>query len=103
MVGLNLWPTPVSKDGTLNMAFAVPTVNGREATDLDVGLYNITGRRVATLARGPVDATGGVATITWAMGSGSSGPEPCARDLLACAPSPTLPTCMRSRKVVVTR
>ena len=102
MVGLNLWPTPVSKDGTLNMAFAVPTVNGREATDLDVGLYNVAGRRVATLARGPVDATGGVATITWAMGSGSSGQKlaPGIYFVRAVAPSAGF---RAERKVVVTR
>lgn len=38
---------------------------GFPATDLDVGLFDLSGRRVATLARGPRAAADGAITLRW--------------------------------------
>jgi hypothetical protein len=100
IAGLKLWPSPVAAGGALAVAFAVPTVGGREATDLDVGLYDVSGRRVATLARGPVEAEAGVATVVWEVrgAGGRSGLAPGVYFVRAVAPSAGF---RAERKVVV--
>jgi hypothetical protein len=61
----------VAIGGDLAVAFAAPLgALGLPVSDLDVGIYSVLGRRVATLARGQVRAEDGVVRLSWRVGAG---------------------------------
>jgi hypothetical protein len=69
--GIRAWPSPVAIGGDLAVAFAAPLgALGLPVSDLDVGIYSVLGRRVATLARGQVRAEDGVVRLSWRVGAG---------------------------------
>jgi len=55
VTGLHAWPSPLPARGELQIQCAMPP-----ATDLDMGLFDIAGRRVATLA-----SSGGPVSLSW--------------------------------------
>ncbi len=65
VTGLQAWPSPLPAGGELQVRFAVPAAAGFPATDLDVGLFDLAGRRVATLAHGPRASSSGVVSLRW--------------------------------------
>ena len=72
VTGLQAWPMPLPAGSELQVRFMAPqAAPGYPATDLEVGLYDLAGRRVATLARGP-QATG-VVSLRWSP-RGAAGP-----------------------------
>ncbi len=74
VTGLQAWPSPLPAGGELQVRFGVPlAAPGYPATDLDVGLFDLAGRRVATLARGLQVTSTGVASLRWNP-RGSAGP-----------------------------
>jgi hypothetical protein len=69
LAGLRVWPSPASRRGALTVAFGAPTVApGITATDLDVGVFDVGGRRVATLASGYVAPRAGLIRLEWPLG-----------------------------------
>ncbi len=74
--GLSVWPSPLAARTALHVVFVAPLVApGVTATDLDVGLFDVHGRRIATLARGYVAPAGGAIALTWdAREAGASVP-----------------------------
>ena len=64
--GLRVWPTPVGAGQWLRVELAAPlAAPGFPASDLDVTIFDLQGRRMATLARGPVAARNGVIELEW--------------------------------------
>ena len=64
--GLRAWPSPVRSSGTLEVQFANPLgTAGLPASDLDVAVFDLQGRRVATLANGQLVAESGIISIIW--------------------------------------
>ncbi len=100
IVGLHVWPSPLRNGSPLNVAFVAPLAgSGYLATDLDVGLFDIHGRRVATLAHGPVAPRTGVVSLTWSFAAkGGDGLAPGIYFVRAAAPSAGY---QDERKVVV--
>jgi hypothetical protein len=74
MVGLHAWPSPFSGDGVLHIAFAAPGVEGSGVPpDLDLGLFDVLGRRVATLATGSAKREGDAVHLEWDSGAVRTG------------------------------
>jgi hypothetical protein len=66
LAGLRVWPTPAAAGSPIRVAFAAPrSALGFPASDLDVGVFDVAGRRLATLARGAVAATDGRIELAW--------------------------------------
>ena len=64
--GLRAWPSPVRTTGVLQIQFANPLgAAGLPASDLDVAVFDLSGRRIADLASGQLVAEGGILSITW--------------------------------------
>ncbi len=64
--GLVVWPVPAHGGEPVRLAFVAPTdAAGRAPADLDVTIYDITGRRVATLAAGPLATVVGRVSLAW--------------------------------------
>jgi hypothetical protein len=67
--GLRAWPTPLAYDGTLHVQLAAPLGSaGLPATDLEVALYDVRGRRVAVLFRGQPSIAAGLVSLEWKAG-----------------------------------
>jgi hypothetical protein len=65
-VGLRAWPSPVRSSGSLEIQFVNPLgAAGLPASDLDVAVFDLRGRRVAVLANGQLVAERGIISITW--------------------------------------
>jgi hypothetical protein len=98
LAGLRAWPSPVSSRGVVTVAFAAPSAApGVAATDLDVGVFDVGGRRVATLASGYVRPEAGIVRLEW-RASDRGGARPGLYFVRATAPSARL---RLERKVVV--
>jgi hypothetical protein len=64
--GLRAWPSPLRRGDALNVSFAEPVAASPSAAgDLDVSVFDVNGRRVASLARGRVAARDGIVTLRW--------------------------------------
>jgi hypothetical protein len=75
LVGIQVIPSPVSGHGQTRIRFAAPmAAPGLAATDLDVGVFDVTGRRVATLARGAAEAKAGTVSLEWRPSSHGAHP-----------------------------
>ena len=98
LAALRAWPSPASGRGVMTVAFGAPWVApGIAATDLDVGVFDIAGRRVATLASGYVRPKAGLVRLEWRPGSQAA--HPGLYFVRAVAPSAGL---RMERKVVMT-
>jgi hypothetical protein len=62
-LGLAAWPSPFSGNGALQVAFRLP--EGALPPDLEIGLFNVVGRRVATIPTNLSVGRDGVAHLTW--------------------------------------
>jgi len=97
--GLRISPSPVSARGSTTIAFAAPqAAPGIAATDLDVGVFDIGGRRVANLAHGYTKPEAGALKLTWNPAGRGSPVAPGIYFVRATAPSAGL---RLERKVVV--
>jgi len=65
IAGMRVWPSPLGAGAALRVAFATPQGSGPQSPVIEVSLFDLTGRRVAALARGPVDASTTNTVITW--------------------------------------
>jgi hypothetical protein len=66
LAALRAWPSPVARHGTVSVSFGAPLVApGVVATDLDVGVFDVVGRRVATLANGYAQPKAGLVKLAW--------------------------------------
>jgi len=64
--GLGVWPTPLGAGALLHVVFAAPLeAGGKVARDLEVAVYDVVGRRVATLARGGARVVIGEVELQW--------------------------------------
>ena len=69
--GVRVWPAPVSGSG-ISAQFAPPLdASGSRSVALEAAVFDGQGRRVATLANGPLTAVSGVVTIDWDGRSGA--------------------------------
>jgi hypothetical protein len=71
ITGLKAWPSPLTRGATLTVAFAAPVgAAGTPVSDLDVGVFDVHGRRVATLAHGQLALpAGGAHRLSWTGGA----------------------------------
>ncbi|HEY3216705.1 MAG TPA: FG-GAP-like repeat-containing protein [Candidatus Eisenbacteria bacterium] len=101
LAGLRTWPSPVSGRSALTVSLGAPWVApGVAATDLDVGVFDLGGRRVATLASGYVQPKSGLVHFEWRLADRSGNAvHPGLYFVRAAAPSAYL---RMERKVVVT-
>ena len=66
IMGLRAWPSPVRRGQPLRVAFATPVgARDQSANQFDVAVFDARGRRIATLARGPVASSGGMVSLEW--------------------------------------
>jgi hypothetical protein len=66
VTGMLAFPSPAPRNGVVSVAFAAPmAAPGVAATDLDVGVFDVGGRRVATLAGGYVRPVVGLVQLEW--------------------------------------
>jgi len=72
--GLAVWPSPWRAAAPLAIEFDLPpeVVSGSSSADLEIGLHDLMGRRVATIAHGVLPATLGRVSLGW-DGSGVEG------------------------------
>jgi len=63
--GLRVWPQPGGRDGLVHVAFAAPLAHGEVATDLDVAVFDVRGRRVVVLLAGRPTVTNGAVHLGW--------------------------------------
>jgi hypothetical protein len=64
--GLRVWPMPARAGSALHISWFAPLGSlGLPASDLDVSVYDVTGRRVATLARGQLASEAGLIQVDW--------------------------------------
>jgi len=62
-LGLTAWPSPFSGNGVLHVAFGLP--DGALPPDLELGLFDVLGRRVATIPTDLSVGRDGVAHLAW--------------------------------------
>ncbi len=62
-LGLAVWPSPFSGNGVLRVAFGLP--DGALPPDLELGLFDVLGRRVATIPSDLSVGRDGVAHLAW--------------------------------------
>ncbi len=66
---LAAWPTPLVAGDALRVRLAAPlAANGFPASDLEVGLYDLAGRRIARFAGSAVAPLGGAVNLEWRGG-----------------------------------
>ena len=63
---VRIWPSPARPGAVLRVSFAATHGTAGLPADLDVGVYDLAGRRIATMENGPIDATG-AATFEWKL------------------------------------
>jgi FG-GAP repeat/FG-GAP-like repeat len=73
---LSAWPVPLASGRALHIEMAAPlAAPGFAATDLDIAIFDLAGRRVTTIAHGPQEARNGMIELEWrpdraALGAG---------------------------------
>ncbi len=72
--GITAWPVPLEEHGTLSLTIVLPAdAAGFTPPDLDVGVFDLQGRRVADLLAGARPTTVGLLDLRWdARGAGGS-------------------------------
>ena len=99
--GIRAWPTPARWDAAVQVAFTVPLApNGKPAGDLDVSVYDLAGRRVATLAHGSARPAGTRVALEWRPSRSEHASEAGVYFIRATAPSAGLD---ERRRIVVLR
>ncbi len=98
-VGLHVWPSPFNGTGSMHLALAL--ANGEVPYDLDLGLFDVTGRQVLTIPTDLSVGRDGVGHIVWDGGEVRRGQiAPGVYFLRASAPSIGM---LIQRKLVVMR
>jgi hypothetical protein len=99
--GLRIGPSPIQIGDELAVAFGVPLGSlGLPASDLDVALYDVKGRRVATLGQGQMGGNAGLIELRWRVNSERARLAPGVYFVRASAPSAKFAA---ERKLVITR
>ena len=60
--GLRIWPSPLRPGAVLHVALGAPAAS---ASDLDLAVFDLAGRRIATLAAGTAGTSGGIVQLEW--------------------------------------
>ena len=73
--GLSVWPTPAARGGLVHVAFISPArTEGPVPEDLDLGVFDVSGRRVARIAVGAGALDHGMVTVAWDGRSAAGAP-----------------------------
>jgi hypothetical protein len=99
--GLRIGPSPIQIGDELAVAFGVPLGSlGLPASDVDVALYDVKGRRVATLGQGQLGGEAGQIELRWRVNGERARLAPGVYFVRASAPSAKFAA---ERKLVITR